>query len=120
MMAIKKSLMRSFASSPARCAFLILPEIIRCAKTPLAPRYASGAATTSALPAEGLARPSHQKNAGASADMPDILHAIRHGRWTAGKSRRQWRGHVVMLDVYWHDCQHCALHVGPFYVCVSY
>ena len=52
--------------------------------------------------------------------MPDILHAIRHGRWTAGKSRRAWRGNVVMLDVYWHDCQHCYLHVGPFYVGVSY
>lgn len=53
-------------------------------------------------------------------DMLHIYHAIRHGRWTAGKSRRAWRGNVVMLDVFWHDCQHCYLHVGPFYVGVSY
>lgn len=52
--------------------------------------------------------------------MLHIYHAIRHGRWTAGKSRRQWRGNVLMLDVFWHDCQHCYLHVGPFYVGVSY
>ena len=51
--------------------------------------------------------------------LRNIYWAVRYGEWGAGWGQYP-RKPQLGFYVFWHDCQHAVLHVGPLWISVSY